>query len=494
MKKSLWQKYSKIIHDKTIDQNMETDILIIGAGITGITTCYNLIDTNFDIILIDKSNLYNNASAKNTGKITYLQDLMYEKIESVYDFETAKKYYESQKEAIRLIKKNIKKENIDCNLVSSNSITFTNYSKELKKFDREEQILKKLNVKYEIKDTINDIKVKRAIEVKDAYVFNPVKYQDALVKKIKGSKNIRIYQNSIATKISKEDDHYIVKVNEFEIKTKKIVLACGIPFFIFPGLIPFKTYLEKSYLTATKVDNIKKINMINTNLQSISLRYYEDDFKYLVYLTESSKICDRINYKENYNKAILNSEEITGQKPTYVWTNMDIMTIDHLPIVGKISEDNKNVYIGTCYNTWGMTNGTIAAKIISDLIMNKSNKYENLFKIDRGINIKKTKNFMLDVLFSNAKSYIFNSIVRNPKWYKNKVLVTNEGKNRIGIYYDSKGIPHKVLNTCPHMHCPLTFNEVDKTWDCPCHGSRFDIDGNIINGPSKYDIKFKNEE
>ena len=80
MKKSLWQKYSKTVHDKTIDQNTETDILIIGAGITGITTCYNLIDTNFDITLIDKSNLYNNASAKNTGKITYLQDLMYEKI------------------------------------------------------------------------------------------------------------------------------------------------------------------------------------------------------------------------------------------------------------------------------------------------------------------------------------------------------------------------------------------------------------------------------
>ncbi len=490
MEKSIWQKDNNFKLDK-VNENIKTDILIIGAGITGVTTAYNLINSNFEVVLIDRQKFFNEVTAKSTGKLTYLQDLKYQDICNVYNYETAKLYYETQKEAIRIVKKNVKENEIDCSLEKNESITFTTDESEVSKFIKEEEFLEKVGVNYSnSSDSLKNDEIKRLISVKNTYVFNPVKYLNGLLKKIKKSSNIKVYENSIATKIKKEVDYYVVIVNGYEIKTRKIVLACNYPFFLIPGFIPFKTYMEKSYVAACKIDENKKINGITSNYPTVSFRFYEDkDNKYFIYLSNSSKICDKLNYEKNYKKTINEIEKITGKKPIYKWTNMDVMTNDFLPLIGKISNDDPNVLIATGYNTWGMTTGTLAAKILADLINNKKNKYEKVFSPSRSINLKKIKNFTTNTLISNTKAYVLNFIKKNPSWYKNKALVTKQNGKRVGIYFDNEGNSHVVSNICPHLKCFLTFNEVDKTWDCPCHGSRFDIEGNAIKGPSKDNIK-----
>lgn len=490
MEKSLWQKDISNKEFEPINEDKKTEVLIIGAGMTGVSACYNLIDSNLNIILIDRGKFFNEVTAKSTGKVTYLQDLKYQDICNVYDFETAKLYYESQKEAIRIIKRNVKKHQIDCSFEKSESITFTNDEKEIPKFIQEENILKRLEVKYSnVSSFINNSDVKRLISVKDTYVFNPVKYLKGLLKEIKKCSNIKLYENSVATKIKKEDGYYVVKVNDFNIRAKKIIVA-NYPFFTIPGLIPLKTYLEKSYVTATKVEKNMKFNGITSNYPTISFRYYEDkDNKYFIYLSNSSKISDKLNYKRNYDDVVSKSKDITGKVPNYKWTNMDVMTNDSLPLVGKVSNDDSNVYVATGYNTWGMTGGTIAAKVVTDLIRNKKSPYSKIFNPNRSINLKKINNFAVNTLSSNVKAYTLNFIKKNPSWYKNKALVTRMDGKRVGIYYDEEGNSHVVSNICPHLKCFLTFNEVDKTWDCPCHGSRFDIEGNAIKGPSQYSIK-----
>lgn len=491
MEKSLWQKDNNLKELEPINENIKTDVLIIGAGITGVTTAYNLIDSNFNVILIDRGKCFNEVTAKSTGKLTYLQDLKYQDICNIYDFETAKLYYESQKEAIRIVKKIVKENEIDCSLEKTESITFTTDEKEVYKFIKEEEFFKKVGANYSnVSDIFKNNGVNRLISVKNTYVFNPVKYLKGLMKRIKKSNNIKVYENSIATRIRKEDDYYVSIVNGFEIKARKIVIACNYPFFIIPGFIPLKTYMEKSYITATKTDKNKKINGITSNYPTVSFRFYEEkDSRFFIYLSNSSKICDKLNYKDNYDDTIGVSEKITGKLPNYKWTNMDVMTNDFLPLIGRISEEEKEVFVATGYNTWGMTNGTIAAKILTDLLKHKKNKYEKIFNPSRSMNLKKIKNFTVNTLSSNAKAYVLNLIKKNPSWYKDKALVTRKDGKRVGIYYDDAGKEHIVSNICPHLRCFLTFNEIDKTWDCPCHGSRFDVDGNAIKGPSQYNIK-----
>lgn len=491
MEKSLWQKDNNLKELNSVDKNIETDVLIIGAGMTGVTTAYNLISKGLEVVLIDRGKFFNEVTAKSTGKVTYLQDLKYQDICNIYDYEAAKLYYDSQKDAIKIVKKNIKDNEINCDFERSESVTFTTDEKKIPKFIAEEYVLKSLGVKYSNDCSLMDgDKIKYLISVKNTYVFNPVKYLKGLLKVIRKSNNIKVYENSIATKVRKDGDSYTVMVNGFEVKTKKIVVACNYPFFTIPGFIPLKTYLERSYITATKVDNNEKINGITGTYPTVSFRFHEEkDSKYFIYLSNTSKISSKLNYEKNYEETILESKKITGKSPSYKWTNMDVMTNDFLPLIGRVSDDDSNVFIATGYNTWGMTNGTIAGKIISDLIRNKENKYANLFSPSRNLNIKKIKNFTINTLGSNAKAYLLNIFKKNPSWYKGKALVTKENGKRIGIYFDEEGKEHKVLNVCPHLKCFLNFNAVDKTWDCPCHGSRFDVDGKAIKGPSQYDIK-----
>lgn len=491
MEKSLWQKDNTLKDFEPVSSDIQADVIIIGAGMTGVTTAYNLINTNLNVVLIDRNKCFNEVTAKSTGKVTYLQDLRYQDIMNVYDFETAKLYYESQKEAIRIVKKNVKDNEIECNLEKVESVTFTQDEKEIPKFEAEEKFFDALGVKYyRTSSMVKDDAIKRLIMVKNTYVFNPVKYLKGLMKVLKKSDNVKVYEQSVATKIRKEDGYYVVLVNDYEVKVKKIVIACNYPFFTLPGLTPLKTYLEKSYICASKTDEAKKISAITSNYPTVSFRYYEDkDSKYFIYLNNSSKISDKLNYKSNYDKCVSTIKEITGKAPTFKWTNMDVMTHDSLPLVGKISPDEPNVFIGTGYNTWGMTGSTIAAKIICDLIKNKSNKYTDAFCPSRKTNLKKLKNFVVNTMFSNTKAYALNLVKKNPYWYKNKAVVTKINGMRVGVYFDNDGNKHVVSNVCPHLKCFLTFNTVDKTWDCPCHGSRFDTDGNAIKGPSAYDIK-----
>lgn len=490
MQKSLWQKYNKQMKFPSVDKSMKTDILIIGAGITGVTTTYNLLNTNHDVMLIDKGLLFNDTTAKTTGKITYLQDLKYQDIYKVYGYEKAKLYYESQKDAIKLIKKNIKDNQIDCDLKKTEMVTFTKDESKMKCFELEKKLLSSFGAKYATTSSLDDDLIVSQISIKNGYIFNPIKYLNGLMEKIKESKKVRVFENSIATRIKKEKSNYIIIVNGYEISAKKIILACSYPFFTLPGLIPFKTYMEKSYVAYAGVKSIKNVAGITVGKPFYSFRYHDDgDDKYIIYLNNSCKINSKLNYKKNYDDCKSKIKSLDNNLKVKYWTNMDVMTNDYLPFAGIISDEEKNVLIATGYNTWGMTNSCICAKLISDIIMGKKNKYKELFNPKRPITFKRTLNFVNNTFFGTIKAYALNLIKKNPSWYNDKVVVTNKDGKRIGIYVDSKGEKHVVSNICPHLKCFLTFNEVDKTWDCPCHGSRFDVDGNVVKGPSCYSIK-----
>ena len=210
------------------------------------------------------------------------------------------------------------------------------------------------------------------------------------------------------------------------------------------------------------------------------MRYYTD--KYFIYLTASHKLCSNYNYQKNFNKLLNTNLDIK-----YIWSTHDIMTADNLVYIGYITED---LLIGTGYNTWGMTNGTLAGKILSDLIQNKDNEYIELFNPKRNILFKDIIKYPLYMTYS-AKALIENKLIKNKSWYSKNVSFETRNGKQVAIYIDDKGIRHIVYSKCPHLKCNLLFNEVEKTWDCPCHGSRFSLDGICISGPSTENIGYQ---
>lgn len=478
--KSIWTKFHQEHNLKQVDKDITLDIAIIGGGITGISISYFLAHSNLNVGLFEKSTIGNGITSKTTGKITFLQQGLITKIKNIYDKKVAEEYYHSQKEAISLITKIINDNNINCDLKEVNSYYFATKENDIKKIKEEKKLLEAFNEEVrEINEIPDGLRIKYGIMCKNTYVFNPIKYLNSLTNIIKNK--ISIYENSKVTKIEKDENHYVLSINNYKVKAKKVVVASHYPYFLFPYLFPLKCSLEKSYIGAYLDTSKKNFSAINHSSPIISIRFVEGEFeRYKLILTNSHNICLCENDEKNY-------EVLKKGNPSYLWSNTDVMTKDYMPYIGLV---DKNLYIATGYNTWGMTNGTLAGKIISDLLLNKENSYITLFNPKRHNNIKTIIKYPLYAL-SSVYAILNTKLVKNKNWYDEKVRFTHINGVSVAIYKDEENKEHIVKNKCPHLGCSLIFNETELTWDCPCHASRFDLDGHVIEGPSNFDITFK---
>ncbi len=487
MEKSIWvNNINQKFDDKIIN---DVDVLIIGGGITGVSAAYNLKDSKLNICLIEAQSIGMGSTSNTTGKITYLQDIIYQKLESMHDFETAKKYLESQIYARDIILNIIKDNNIECDLIKNESYIFSLNDKDKIKIEKEYKFLKENNLSSEIVDKLEiDFPCNYALKVKDTYVFNPIKYINELCNIIKDK--IKICEKVRALTITKNDNYYIVNTNKGEIKAKYVLVCTQYPFFIVPGYIPFKTHIEKSHVIASKIDKIKNFNAISVGDEIYSIRYHKDKNSYIIFAGESYKMSNHIDYEKRQKELNIKFKENFQTKIDYQWSTHDITSNDLLPIIGSI---DTNLLIATAFNKWGMTNGVLSGKILSDIVLNTNNDYIPLFDPKRKITLKRSINFLVDT-FNISKIYISTKLNKNKKFYNDRVRFINMNGKSYGVYTDKNGKKHTIRNVCPHMKCSLLFNFMDKTWDCPCHGSRFDLDGNIIKGPSSYDIKVDTEK
>lgn len=482
---SLWAKYLMNDFTTEFDSSSNIDVLIIGGGISGISTAFELKDSNLNVCLIESNKIGSGATSLTTGKITYLQDTIYSDLIGMHNIDVAKKYLESQIYAGNIIKNNINEYSIDCDYIENESYIFAKKEEDKQKIDKEYNFLKQMNVDAQIVDKLPiDFPCKYALKVEGTAVFNPIKYINKLVSIMRDK--VKIYEGIRALEVKKDNGIYIVKTNKNTIKAKYVVVCTHYPFFIVPGLIPLKTHIEKSHVIASKIKNIEKFNAISVGKEIYSIRYNKDKDSYLIFAGESYKMSNHVNYNERQKELDLKFKKYFNSNIDYEWSIHDLTSNDLLPLIGRI--DNGNLLVATAFNKWGMTNGVLSSKILSDIILKNENEYIDLFKLNRKISLKRTINFFTDT-FNISKIYIGTKLDKNKKFYNDKVkFVTIDGKS-YGVYTDNNGKKHKIRNLCPHMKSGLIFNFMDKTWDCPCHGSKFDVDGNVIKGPSVFDIK-----
>ena len=482
-REAIWKEDLKITEETIpFEQDLAVDILIIGAGLSGMSCAMNLLNSNKKIAIIEKEHVGEGITSLSTGKLDFMQGLVYHKIINVRSFLDAKLYYESQMDAINLATQIINDYHINCNYVKTNGYVFTNDEKEIPTFQKEISFYEKMGIPYEeITRLPNGYPCLYGIKTMGSAVIHPLKYLLELKKIVE--KKIPIYEKVTAKEIKRSYGKFKVTTSKGILWAKKVIVCTHYPFFIKPAYIPFKTHIEKSYVLASKTNKIYKMHAITSKKPITSMRYYKND----VFLmatnshTTSSKDDDKKHFQDLENEYLSHFDG----KITHIWSTHDIMTSDHLPYIGKI---DTNLFLATGFKKWGMTNGILSGKILADLVFNKKNKYMDLFSLSRKQTPKKFVNLMVSN-FQTSKTFVSMKLEKNKNFYQRAKVIKENGKD-IGVYSDGKK-EYRVYNKCPHMGCSLLFNEGDKTWDCPCHGSRFTIQGDVISGPSTYSIRIK---
>ena len=478
--KSVWTESYNIKKRESLDRDIEAEVVVIGAGITGLLTAYMLKDKGLKVVVIEKGRILEGNTLNTTAKITIQHDLIYDKLIKEYKEENAKKYVKANTIAIEKYKEIINKNNIDCDFEEADAYIYT--LDDIVKIENEYEAAKKLEIDAELVDEIElPFEVAKALKFKKQGQFNPIKFLNYI------AKDLTIYENTKAIDIKNN----IVVTEKGNIKAKNIVVATQFPIINTPGYYFLRMHQDRSYVVAFEnAQNIKGM-YIDENKDGYSFRSYNS----LLLVGGASGRTGSNEKGGSYENVIEFTKSLYPNAiEKYRWSAQDCMTSDGIPYIGEYSnsDEMKNVYVATGFNKWGMTSAMIASLIITDKITKTFNDYYEIFSPERYDITASIKNTLIDVGYTT-----YNFIAQRIRIPMEAVedisngsggIVNYNGEN-VGVYKDDKGEIYTVSTKCPHLGCELKWDANDLAWDCPCHGSRFDYKGNLLNSPSTKELR-----
>ncbi len=455
-----------------------------------------------------------------TAKITSQHGLFYDYLLQSQGTEKAKQYLEANEEAIKNIENIIKEENIDCDFEREDNYVYTLKQEDVLKIKKEVEAVNSLGFPAKFVPKVDlPFEVLGAIKFPNQAQFNPCKYVNGLVKSIIETGNTRIYENTKVVDLKANDadieenkqngqnvketesetSYKVITENGNVVTAKYVVLATHYPIINIPGYYFLKMYQEMSYIIGVETKAPLFEGMyINTEKPTISFRTAtinknETNSKLLLIGGMTHKTGEEKDLSNIYeNLEAIAKHYYPDSKVIYRWCTEDCISLDKIPYIGEFSNLMPNVYVGTGYKKWGMTTSNVAANIITDKILGKENPYQEVFTSTR---LKPIKN--REEMGNMIKEVVKSFAIEKLKVPEERLHDIKEGTGgiielddkKIGVYKDNNGKIYAVKPVCTHLGCELTWNNLENTWDCPCHGSRFTYEGKSIYDPSIKDLE-----
>lgn len=428
---SLWMDaYNPEKQYRSLTGNIDTDTVIVGGGLAGILCASLLKARGIDCVVVEAKQIGTGVSCKTTAKVTAQHGLIYSQIEKKYGFPAAKKYLEANQAAVEAYRSLA--QSIPCDFEEKNAYVYSQNN--LQKLDAEARLYQRMGIEpVFLKQAPIPVGNVGALGMVRQAQFHPIKFINGI------SRGLCIYENTFATHI--RPGKVITKTGT--IHAKRIVLTTHFPMVNIPGLYFMKLYQHRSYVLALSGAQDPDGMYIDEKENGLSFRSHNG------YLLLGGG--GHHTGKKGGSWAALRTvakNAYPGAQEKYAWATQDCMTLDSLPYIGRHHEKNRELYVATGFNKWGMTGSMVAAELLSTLIADGSSRYESLF--------------------SPSRSMLHGQ------------LFTNIGQAALGLVSFGK--------RCPHMGCALKWNSQEHTWDCPCHGSRFDKNGSLIDNPAKRGI------
>lgn len=429
--RSLWNETVTRPAFPTLESDTETDVLIIGGGIAGILTAYFLQQNDVPYILVEKDRICGGTTGNTTAKITFQHGLCYHKMLQSSGLERADMYLQANRMAFGKYAALCRE--IDCGYEIKNNYVYATDDRQ--KLEDEISALSKIGYNAVFaKDLPLPINTVGAVCFEDQAQFHPLRFLYAI------AKGLNIYEHTFV----REMEGTTAVTDRARISAGKVIVTTHFPMINKHGSYFLKLYQHRSYVTA--LENAQNVDgmYVDESRTGFSFRNYGD----LLLLGGGGHRTGKSggNWDELRRFA---REQYPRATERYFWAAQDCMSLDHIPYIGRYSKNTADLYTASGFNKWGMTGAMLSAVLLSDRICGRYNGFEEAFDPSRSI--------IRPQLFVNG----FESI---------KNLLTPTKKR------------------CPHLGCALKWNPAEHSWDCACHGSRFDESGKVLDNPANGDL------
>jgi glycine/D-amino acid oxidase-like deaminating enzyme/nitrite reductase/ring-hydroxylating ferredoxin subunit len=485
---SLWQAVSPPAEFPALNEDIAADVAVVGGGITGVMAALHVSRAGKRVVLVEAETIGCSATGGSTGNLYATVDEHLFGLREKWSMDTVRAVVESRRAAIETIRQLVEEYDIDCGLAPRDFHLYAtaNASDDEKDaVNREYEAARETGLDASLVDALPlPFAISRATVIRDQAQFNPLAYVRGLVRGL--NENCRVFEHTPATRI--DPSERTVETDTGRIKADAIVLATHTPKGVYGVQLTLATARE--YGVAARLNDARYPDGIfwSADQPKHSIRSFESDGeRYLLVIggkhaTGKGRAADYLDRLETFTR-----EHYDVGSVTHCWSAQHYRSSDRLPFIGP-SLRASNVHIATGFATDGLVYGAVAARIIADAIAGRDNRWRDIYKADRFTPAKSAEQLIsknLEVAAELGKKLLatdagkqFDEVPRGG----GKLIECNGDK--LAVYRDEQGRVTALGATCPHLGCDVHFNDVEKTWDCPCHGSRFRCDGSVIEGPA----------
>lgn len=494
---SLWHRQKEAVYLPPLDQDIEADVCIIGGGIAGLTTAYLLLQEGFNVVVVEKSTFCKGQSGRSTAHLTVALDERYSDLEELHGGDIARLVAKSQIESLALIKKIIADEKIECDLHAVTGYLFAAYDEDLKVLHDEYHAARRLGLDVKLMESVpvRSFRSGPALAFTEQYEMNPLLYLRGLAEAIfkKGGK---IFFETEVTHVRSEEPAFVYTRQGFRVTADSVVIATHSPINDLFGLhtkqSPYRTYVLGLEVPKGTVPNILAWDT-SSPYHYFRICAHTDSHDMLIVGGEDHKTGQEdhpeLRFARVEDWARLRFP--MSKKVVHRWSGQILTSLDGLALLGRSPYEPKHIYVITGDSGNGITNCTIGAKLITDQIMQRDNPYEKIYDPSR-ITLRRFEEFIRTN--TNAMAQYSHWFLAKPKPPLSQIpkdtgVVYREGFKMIAAYKNAADQISYMSAICPHLGGIVQWNSVEKSWDCPCHGSRFNCHGETLEGPSTDGLK-----
>jgi glycine/D-amino acid oxidase-like deaminating enzyme/nitrite reductase/ring-hydroxylating ferredoxin subunit len=502
-KDSVWSATAKMPECPPLAQDVKADVCIVGGGIAGLTTAYLLGKRGKSVVLVDDGSLAGGMTTVTTAHLSNAIDDRFFEIARWHGEDAAKLAAESHTAAIYQVEQIVHELKINCDFTRLDGFLFLAPGDEPEMIDRELAAARRAGltkVEKVARAPIEQFDTGPCLRFPDQARFHPLKYLAAVAKAIE-KQGGKLYTKSHADRIDGGEDAH-VEVGSHSVRAKAIVVATNAPIndlvAIHTKQAPYMTYVigarvprgavtDALYWDTQKFYHYVRLQPFEGDADSDGASGYEllivggEDHK----SGQADDASQRHARLETWARARFPIEDIV-----FTWGGQCMLTVDGLAFIGRNPLDKDNVYVATGDSGMGMTHGTIAGILLTDLITGRENPWAQLYDPSRKT-VKSTSRFLkenVNTAAQYAKWLTPGDVTSIGEIKAGSGAVLRRGMSKVAVYRDPRGKPHEMSAVCPHLGCIVKWNDAESSWDCPCHGSRFDPLGKVLNGPANSDL------